>query len=234
MERLHVPTAIKFTKDKLLKASSKVVITPENLPLLAHPIADFIHQEKPDYVMAFDRGARLLGVATLMIHRRLYGELPTRDRKINLRKVSTSVPQEEMRRQLQSDVEIMLEHADTPQVLLLDDLVNSGKTRRMATDLITEFSDGKVDILFGVLRGKGKDADVSGDRHSFAYCAWRNRSDVLGVNYDHTLQPTAIRSPKAVAYRRRLVKSVNNYIAGIEQSGLPPTPQAEIEIYSKT
>lgn len=158
------------------KLSSKFILTPENIPNVTYPIVNFIHQEQPDYILAFDRGARIIALATHMLYRDIYGQLPTRDRKINFRKVSRKVPREEMRTQFKSDVEQMMTVTDSPKVLLLDDWVLTGETKNLAKEFISEFSGGKAEILFGVMRGKGKGADISGDRNSFAYYAWRNKA----------------------------------------------------------
>ena len=206
------------TKHLLEKASSKIVITPENIAHLAYPIANFIHREKPDYILAFDRGARIIASATHMLYQNLYGELPTQDHKINFRKISRKVPQEEMRSQFKKDVEEMLTTTENPTVLLLDDWVITGGTKDLAKNLVTEFSDGRIKVLFGVMRGKGQGADISGDKHSFAYYSWRNNPELLGVDYDGNLEPKNITSPKTIFYRKRIANGVRKFTERIKSN----------------
>jgi hypothetical protein len=210
------------------RVTSKFLVMPENIGYAVYPLVEFIHEERPDYILAFDRGARITALATAMLHRELYGDLPTRDHKINLRKVSVNVDRDILRVQLQSDVGQMLASTESPKVLLLDDWIHGGQTKALATDLITEFSGGKADIHYGVMigngtgkglgKGKGEGADVWGVGSNFGYYSWRNKTHLIGIDYNDDLQPHSTLSPQAVIFRNKVARNIRRFAGQVKAS----------------
>jgi len=192
--------------------SSKVTVNPENISHFAHPIVNFIFEEKPDYVIACDRGARLIGLATHMLYKELYGSFPTRDHSISFRKISRKIPTELVRDQIEEDIKKVLKLNKEPKVFILDDWMYSGKTKKWIEELIDNLSDGKATVLFGLMVGGGNRVDISGDRHSFAYCDKRNRDQERGVYYDSEMKPHRNESLRAsLQYKRKISQKVKNF-----------------------
>ena len=77
-------SAYRSTKTLIEKFKAKFLITPANIPEFVLPIVEFINDAKPDYIIANDRGGRLVAFAAHILHQELYGELSTRDHLIRL------------------------------------------------------------------------------------------------------------------------------------------------------
>ncbi len=92
-------------------------------------IVEFVRETQPDYIIANDRGARIIGLAVKMLYRNMYGRLPTVDGTLRFRRISKSNPENETEKHLQPLVEEMLRHRKEPRVLVLDDWALSGKTK---------------------------------------------------------------------------------------------------------
>jgi hypothetical protein len=69
-----------------LNVRDSVSINADNLGEFALPIVEYIHQTKPDFVVASDRGARLIGLAVHRLYRKLYGRFPTADGTMRFRR----------------------------------------------------------------------------------------------------------------------------------------------------
>lgn len=204
------------------RVSSQFRVTPDNIGHAVYPIVEYIHEERPDYIVALDRGARIPALATLMLHRELYGRLPTRDTKIHFRKISVGIEKNIQKDHLREGVGKMLKDTPSPKVLLLDDWIHEGRTKALAIDVFTELSRGKADIHYGVMIGnsigKGlhkrgsKGPDVWGTVPNFGYYTWHDRHDIMGVEYDDLLHPRRIGSPEAVIFRKRVERSIKNFV----------------------
>lgn len=108
----------------------------------------------------------------------------------------------------------MLAATESPIVLVLDDWVATGGTRNMVRELFDELSGGKINLLYGVMRGSG--ADVSGKQDSGALGDWHDRPDLIGVDYDaFSLKPHRVDSPAALAYRQRMAANISKYVADL-------------------
>lgn len=186
-------------------------ITADNIAEFAYPLAQFVEQVRPDYIIACDRGARIIGLAVHMLYRRLYGALPTQDHSISFRKISSHVPADAVREVLQPDIERMLATLESPIVLVLDDWVSTGSTKSLVYELFAELSGGRVNVLYGVMRGGG--ADVAGRKDSTAVGDWNDRAGLIGVDYDSTnLRPFKVGSQAASDYRRRMSTSIDKFV----------------------
>lgn len=221
MERLRRIKTEPTLKDRANSLLAHYLVTSDNIGYAVAPLVGHIHKEKPNYILAFDRGARIVGLATAMLHHEMYGPLPTLDKKIHFRKVSVSADPEQLKSYLGPLVNLMLDQVDNPKLLVLDDWIHGGETKAVATDLIAELSDGKVDLTYGVLigddigkgfgKGKGNGADVWGVANNFAYYSWRNNEKVTGVDYDSNLQVRKTLAPKATVFRRHVAQSIKRY-----------------------
>lgn len=222
MERLKEVQIEPTIKDRFNKWLAKYLVTPDNIGYAVAPIVEYIHEEEPDYILAMDRGARIVGLATALLHHELYGTLPTKDKKIHFRKISVNSDAEIVRKQVGEDVDRMLEETESPKLLLLDDWIHGGETKKMITDVITDVSGGQVEIKYGVLigddtgkgfgtKGIGEGADVWGVANNFGYYSWRNNTNVTGVEYDNHLQVRNTLAPEATIFRRRVARSIKRY-----------------------
>lgn len=194
-------------------------INADNIGEFALPIAEYIHQTQPDYVIASDRGARLLGLAVFKLHRLLYGRFPTADGTIKFRRFSKSNSQEDTEKHLQPLVKDMLEHKQRPTVLVLDDWVCSGGTKRIAEETFDRLSKGRIKTKFGVLIGGG--ADISGHgSHTSGFARvtdWRDDSNIIGVEYGSDnwgssgTKGRPVYSEEARDYRTRMYQGIQRF-----------------------
>lgn len=192
--------------------SSKITITPDNISSIAYPIVEFIFKEKPDYVIACDRGARMIGLATHALYGELYGSFPTVDHSVNFRKISRKIPTELARNQLERDIEKLLRINESPKIFILDDWMFSGKTFKRTRELIEDISDGRATVLFGLMIGGGKMVDISGDKLSLAFCDKRDRDQERGFFYDSEIIPHKnISLERSISYKKRMHQRVREF-----------------------
>ncbi|MBI2105634.1 hypothetical protein HYT56_02230 [Candidatus Woesearchaeota archaeon] len=200
-----------------LKLTESASITADNIGEFALPIVEYIHQTQPDYVIASDRGARLLGLAVFKLYRELHGTFPTADGTLRFRRFSKSNTQEETEQHLRPLVDEMLAYKKRPTVLIIDDWICSGSTKRLAQQVFDKLSKGRIKTKFGVLVGNG--ADVSGDyTHNSGFTGitdWRDDSNIIGVMYGKDMygfsgtKGKPVRSQQARDYRRRMYEGIN-------------------------
>ncbi len=195
----------------------KFHVDTENIPRLVYPLAKFIHEEKPDYVLAIDSGARITGLALFAFYHELYGELPTKDHRIHFRKISHSFPAEVVRRQLKPDICEVMSSSESPLLFVVDDCVNTGTTTLMLRLLVSELSEGKVRLKIGVMREfLAGVTDVRGDTFSLARATWRNNSQLIGVEYTDKIIPHVMRTAEAANLRREIFTNVRGFASKIK------------------
>lgn len=202
-------------------------INADNIGEFALPIVEYIHQTQPDYVVASDRGARLLGLAVFRLHNRLYGRFPTADGTMRFRRFSKSNTQEATEQHMQPLVDEMLQRKKKPTVLVLDDWVCSGGTKRMTQQTFDKLSKGRVKTKFGVLIGG--EADVSGhNSHTSGFAGvtdWRDDSNIIGVKYGNDnwgttgIKAIPVRSEQARDYRKRMYEGIDKLVDRIVEEG---------------
>lgn len=206
-------------------------IGADNLAEYILPIVEYIHSIKPDYVVASDRGARLIGLAVFRLYGELYGRFPTSDGTLRFRRFSKSNSLEQTEEHLKPLVDEMLSHKDKPTVLVLDDWVVSGGTQRMARGVFDKLGKGKIKVKYGVLIGPG--ADVSGhdgQNGNFGGSVdWHDDTNVIGVDYRRgsdswkkyicspEIKAHAVRSDGAINYRRRVYRGINNLVRSMDK-----------------
>ncbi len=199
------------------------LITAENLGEFALPIVEYIRETKPDFIVASDRGARLLGLAVHRLYGELYGRLPTSDGTIRFRRFSKSNAQKDTEKHIRPLVDEMLRHKKKPVVLVLDDWVCSGGTKTLAQTVFDRLSKNKVDMRFGVMLGSG--GDVSGHDQKTSNFAgttdWHDDSEIIGVRYEGRnysnsgVKASPVRSEQAKDYRRRVYKGIDKLVRKI-------------------
>lgn len=198
----------------LERLTSEVVVTSRNIAYAIRPVVDYIHQLQPNFIVAFDRGARLFGFATHIFYNKLYGQLPTVDGKIHYRKISLKIDREHLARVVSCDVDYMCRKLRNPHVLLIDDWIHGGQTREYALGLYRDLSDNVLDIHYGVMIGKGKGADVWGTNNNFGIYSWYNQNRVVGVYYDESKFAKKTGDKRATEIRRKIVDSIKRYTKG--------------------
>lgn len=209
---------------------TSTTITPDNIAEFAYPIVQFMQQTAPDYVIACDRGARLLGLAVHLLYQELYGELPTRNHSLMFRRISRSVPTSETAALLKPDIDKMTAQTASPSVLVLDDWVNSGQTKDITQTAFDKLSGGKAQVLYGVMRGPG--ADVTGKSDSAAMAEWHDNPNLIGVDYDYQdgTTPKKVNSKDAIEYRQRIAASIKEFAAGVKRGQTPTARRPLTEI----
>ncbi|MBS3123427.1 hypothetical protein J4437_02195 [Candidatus Woesearchaeota archaeon] len=199
-----------------LKESTQ--INADNIGEFALPIVEYIRQTQPDYVVASDRGARLLGLAVFRLHSKLYGRFPTADGTIRFRRFSKDNAAEDTEKHLQPLVEEMLRYKERPTVLVLDDWVVSGATKKIAQQTFDKLSKGRIKTKFGVLIGAG--ADVSGHQQRTSGFAgvtdWHDNSEMIGVSYSG-IKAQPVRSQLAKDYRKRMYQGITKLVDKITE-----------------
>lgn len=109
---------------------SKLMISPENIAYSVYPIVEAIHEIKPDYILALDRGGRIVGIATHMLYKELYGSLPTHDSAIHFKKVSRRLPSKTNYQSLEPIAEDLMKINNDPIVFVIEDWMNTGATKK--------------------------------------------------------------------------------------------------------
>ena len=198
---------------------SKFRIDPENVSRLVYPLARFVHEEKPDYVLALDSGGRITGLVLLALYNRLYNEVfPTRDILIHFEKISHGFPPALVRSQLRPHIDQALSLSDSPLLFIVDDCVNTGTTTLMMRYLAAELSNGKVRLRVGVMREFLTGVtDVRGDSFSLARATWRNNPSMIGVEYPQKTVPRVVRTGEAVKLRQQILDQTREFAALIQK-----------------
>ncbi|MBI2627248.1 MAG: hypothetical protein HYW77_03350 [Parcubacteria group bacterium] len=193
----------------------KAGITVDNIAQFAYPLAQFIEQAKPDYVIACDRGARIIGLAVHMLYGQLYGALPTKDHSIHFKKISKKVSVDVVRESLRPDIERMLAQNESPTILVLDDWVSTGETKDLIEKVLHELSGGRIKLIYGVMRGRR--ADISGNEQSNEFGDWHDEPDLVGVDYNfNSTTPRKVNSSAATAYRKRMSANIKQFVKGLK------------------
>lgn len=186
------------------------------------PLVQYIHKVKLDYIVANDRGARLIGLAVSQLYHRLHGRLPTVDGTLRFRRFSHSNSIKDTVEHARPLVDEMLKAKEKPVVLFLDDWVSSGATKEIAQSVFQSLSNGKIDMRFGVFAGEnskfgffGKSGvDIAGNGSSSV--DWHDRPDLIGVDYAGT-NVSAVRSKESLSYRRRMTSGIESLVEGIKE-----------------
>lgn len=199
-----------------LQAGEDVVISADNIAEFAYPLVQFIEQEKPDYIVCCDRGARVFGMAIKMMYRQMFGALPTIDGLMYFRKITRKVPYSDVEAKMKDLLSQIQGKARGKmlKVLVVDDWVSTGGTQEVVKRL---FDGMNVDLKFGVIRGTR--ADISGKQDSKLMTAWTDNSDQIGVEYTEGLNPIPVRkkwgTPMHVRLRQQIRSNISVYLKGM-------------------
>ncbi|VVB77631.1 Uncharacterised protein [uncultured archaeon] len=208
-----------------------VSITAENVGEYVLPIVQYIAENKPDYIVASDRGARLIGLAVKKLYAKLYGKLPTVDGTLRFRRFSRSNGEKATEEYLKPLVDEMMAHKKRPKVLLLDDWICSGSTQTLAENVFSNLSNGRINLKFGVLLGRG--ADISGESGYTANFGgtvdWHDNAKMIGVQYSGTT-PSPVRSYESMEYRQRMERSISKLAKKVVSGKYKGKPQAEPQL----
>ncbi len=206
------------------RLKSKYLINPENLPYFILPIVDYIHDFQPDCVMVLDTGARITGLAVFKLYTELYGPLPTLDNRLIFRRVSHKVPQCQVIKHIERDIEHILTQRTYPRLFIVDDWTTTGRTTKVVRKMIDDLSRGRIDVRFGVMREFVTNvADVHGDRFSIARSEWHHQPEKIGITYSPDLTPTPLRTSEAYHLRQKVTESVKKFTSRLKKSRSQPT-----------
>lgn len=189
---------------------SRFMITPENIGFSVFPIVEAIHKIQPNYIVALDCGGRVVGFATYMLYRNIYGTLPSNDHLMHFSKISRRLPKEINLRRLKLIADKSLRFNDSPKIFVIDDWINTGMTRNIINNSLAQLSDDRISVYYGVLRGFGQ--NVIGSRLSMTYCSRHGDKHKIGVGYSKLDGITrSVHSQKAVEYRIRISHLIKKF-----------------------
>ena len=190
------------------------IITAENVGEVVLPLVEYIRDLKPDFIVACDRGARLIGLAVYQLYRELHGRLPTTDGTLRFRRISKSNTLQSTEQHLKPLITEILASKENPTVLFLDDWVSEGTTQRIVRDILYDSGKGKIDVRFGVLIGNG--ANVSGStKHGSSDVDWWDNPDLIGLDYK-AFKPVLVKSINSFDYRSRINKGIKRLAKAIK------------------
>ena len=147
---------------------------PGNMADFVFPIVERIKETNPDYIVANDRGARLIGFATYILYKKLYGRLPTIDGTIRFRRFSKSNSLEETIGHARSLLKEITSCKENPNVLFIDDLIYSGSTEERVEQVFHILGNGKIRVQFYYYMN---------DINKLDGLNWRDYPDQIGVDY---------------------------------------------------
>lgn len=210
-------------------------INAETIVHLARPVAEFIHTEKPDAIIAADRGGRLLALGTHAIWKWMYPEerFPTRTGGIHFARLS--------RRKLSSEVfgnlfydslrraKITCEptspaQAEQPnkdtRVTFMDDWIWGGETLRIITDLCGAVGIAEENVTTAVMVDHNDsipNRHVVGDPDSgYGDCSWLELTEKIGMTYTDGYLPKVCWDSSIISARRErqlLNASIQRYFS---------------------
>ncbi len=160
---------------------------PYDLPRLILPILDHIEQQKPDIVIACDRGARLAGLAIFSAWRQTRtSRFPTLDNKLHFARLSAAEDMELGQQRIDRIIDSSLQSTQSAKdeqlhVLFVDDWVVRGNTKEYAQMLLEKHGASSEFVTLC-----GKRSDLSVTPHVPVWIGsvltmWRNNPDQLGV-----------------------------------------------------
>lgn len=235
----------KFDTDLLPEKPSYIrTVDERTIVHLARPVIEFIHDEKPDAVIAADRGGRLLALgAHYSWSKRYPGEtFPTKDGKLHFARLSkNSLSSSEFGRVLRHtlikagvvagnpDAEYWEDDAvkvtdDSTRVMLIDDWIAQGTTFGRFKGCLTEAGVKAENVLLATMWGaeylrRDGVKTVCGLDHS-SDTPWDANEEVMGLHYwDSSTKPTVARTTYSKQARKILHDTVDEYYSDYLQSG---------------
>lgn len=196
-----------------LGLEARADVTGENIAEFVLPLVEFIRKLQPDCIVACDRGARPIAQAVSALYHSLYGNLPSADGIINMRRISKANPVEQTKEHLRLLVDKLMQDRDHATILVLDDWINSGFTQRIVNKMFSELSEGKIDVKFGVLVGSG--ADVSGKLGDYSV-VWHDEPELTGIEYDGFV-PRIIHSEARRKFLEQMSRNIREVSKAIKQ-----------------
>lgn len=109
---------------------------------------------------------------------------------MRFRKISRKDSRENMRMYPEPLVDEIMAHSKYPKLLLIDECVRAGKTKKKVTSLLKNISHGMISFYYSTLLGDSvsNNSDfycVESDENKFIKLAkeFRNNPKVLGIDY---------------------------------------------------
>ena len=213
---------------------------PEDLPVLALPVLDFIEDAQPHVIIGCDRGARLFSLAVHAAwHQTRSGKpFPTLDGKLHFARVSKDEDFDTMQQRIDQIIDASRQHGqqrghkigddEQLRVLFIDDFTTTGKTKKLSEKLMARH---QAQTHFAVMCGPG--ADATGSLTQNRVVSWRDDPREIGVDYVTDYEPrsegtaaratdvVAVRSLEAVGNRRAIHRAARQLSVGTQiQNGL--------------
>lgn len=175
-------------------------ITPETIFEYALRLVETIRQENPQFILVCDRNAPLIGSAVHIIYDELYRKLPTINGCILYRKL-TSKQRFESENALEKLARQLIQQAArqgilTPKVIIIDDWVASGSTKKLIVDSLRRFSDNLIHPIFITTIGNS-------DPTLFE---WDSNEHLIGISYPTLDKPQSVMTQTSREYRKRIAK----------------------------
>lgn len=201
-----------------------------DLPGLVGPIAEHIHQSRPEIIFAVDRGARLGALALFKLYKLAYKEpISSEGNRIEFLNFSKSNREcVDMRSQVVRVGDFLAERlmpVDEPfrskRILFIDDWVDTGHTSDVLINAASSIGVGRSDVGLATLCGKQRQ-DVmhvvgNTDMHS-TNSIWNAYEEMTGVSRDIETQKVAGNtSVWSLNARRELTEAVDRYFTATTQ-----------------
>lgn len=213
------------------------MVNAETIPFAARTAAEFLHTERPDAVIAADRGGRILAFATHYTWGKRYpGErFPTRNNAIQLARLTAKELSPDEYKQLlvttlgragvvsesgslrPADIE---RTAKETKLCLMDDWVFRGRSLGIFRDVASSL--GVIDSNISVITMCNRPVDgvkhvVNSAFTVWEQSAWKDDSDAVGVHFpEHAAVPAVLDSDYARSQRRDIVRNIDAYFQDFE------------------
>ncbi len=212
----NLPASIEgqdFAEEPTYGGDSSTPITLRDLPRLALPAVELLYVERPDIVIANDKGARLFAFAIFQTWKAQYPyeKFPGVGGGIDFLRVSRDDNSDtQPAHRLKTTIERSGHKEQAPRLLFLDDWVQTGDTIRRFIKIAGTMGVGRENITFVTMCGRGTDEvkhhvmDGSVDpRNSM----WNPFPEYTGVDYQDG-QPYLLDRTMALQARAKIKSGV--------------------------
>jgi len=196
----------------------------KDLPYIVRPIVEYLHETRPDAIVAADRGARFMAFAVFRSWKKRFPDerFPTRDAKIHFARItSKSAKSEQVERAIHhalgaAGLSAHQKQEAVPKVILLDDWVDGGSTIKRFTAAVESFGLSAANTSLVTMCGKTADGFnhmVSDPSRDTTNSIWNAYDEYIGVTY-HRQNPTvpmAWPNADARSARERVGQYIDDY-----------------------
>jgi hypothetical protein len=163
---------------------SALTLAGRQLAQSVRPIYDFAEQTQPHTLVVCDRDARPIGFA-LEAYRQELGGLQSVEDRFYYRRISKRVAVSAVQASLDAPLQAIKSAPEGARIMVVDDYVsNHAGTLHMFRGICRKLGvEAPIDWV--TLAGKDTAFNVFPDRGAVVSEAWRDRPEVIGIDYDN-------------------------------------------------